>query len=37
MDTIDQVAMMRGEAEEDGSAPAVAVEGIHKSFGVKRF
>jgi phospholipid/cholesterol/gamma-HCH transport system ATP-binding protein len=40
MDTIDQIAdqtadqtsMKRGESEEDGAAPAVAVEDVHKSF-----
>ena len=33
MDTIDQTAMKQGEAEKDGSAPAVAVEDLSKSFG----
>ena len=33
METIDQVAVKRGEAEEDSSAPAIAVEDLHKSFG----
>jgi phospholipid/cholesterol/gamma-HCH transport system ATP-binding protein len=37
MDTIDQiadqVAMKRANAEEDGSAPVLAVEDLHKSFG----
>jgi phospholipid/cholesterol/gamma-HCH transport system ATP-binding protein len=37
MDTIEQVttqtASEQGKAEEDGSAPVVAVEGLHKSFG----
>jgi phospholipid/cholesterol/gamma-HCH transport system ATP-binding protein len=33
MDTIDQIAMKQGEAEKDGSAPAVAVEDLSKSFG----
>jgi phospholipid/cholesterol/gamma-HCH transport system ATP-binding protein len=33
MDTIDQIAMKQGEAEEDGSAPVLAVEDVHKSFG----
>ena len=33
MDTIDQIAMKPEEAERDGSAPAVAVEDLHKSFG----
>jgi len=33
MDTIDQVAVKRGEAEKDSSSPAIAVEDLHKSFG----
>jgi phospholipid/cholesterol/gamma-HCH transport system ATP-binding protein len=33
MDTIDQLAEKREEAEEDGSSPVIAVEGLHKSFG----
>src|SRR5580692_290299 len=33
MDTIDQIATERTEAEEHGGAPVVAVEGLHKSFG----
>ena len=33
METIDQVAIRQGEAEEDGSAPVLAVEDLHKSFG----
>ncbi|MFZ0772148.1 MAG: ABC transporter ATP-binding protein [Candidatus Sulfotelmatobacter sp.] len=33
MDTIDQIAMKQGEAEENGSAPVLAVEDLHKSFG----
>jgi phospholipid/cholesterol/gamma-HCH transport system ATP-binding protein len=33
MDTIDQIAMKPEEAEEDGSAPVIAVEDLHKSFG----
>jgi phospholipid/cholesterol/gamma-HCH transport system ATP-binding protein len=33
MHTIDQVARKPEEAERDGSAPAVAVEDLHKSFG----
>src|SRR5271155_2468027 len=33
METIDQVAMKQDTAEKDGSAPVVAVEGLHKSFG----
>ena len=36
MDTTDQIAMKRGEAEEDGSAPVVAVEDLHKSFGSQK-
>jgi len=33
MDTIDQVAVKRGGAEKDSSAPAIAVDDLHKSFG----
>src|SRR5271170_1975993 len=33
METIDQVAMKQDTAEKDGSAPVVAVESLHKSFG----
>jgi phospholipid/cholesterol/gamma-HCH transport system ATP-binding protein len=33
MDTIEQIATQRAEAEEDGSAPVIAVEDLHKSFG----
>jgi len=33
MDTIDQIATEQAEAKEQNSAPAVAVEGLHKSFG----
>src|SRR5208337_2101632 len=40
MDTIDQIAdqirVKRADAEEDGSAPVVAVEGLHKSFGIQK-
>jgi phospholipid/cholesterol/gamma-HCH transport system ATP-binding protein len=36
MDTIDQTAMKRGEAEQDGSAPVFAVEDLHKSFGSQK-
>src|SRR5208337_4103172 len=36
MDTIDQIAMKPGEAEEDGSVPVVAVEDLHKSFGSQK-
>jgi phospholipid/cholesterol/gamma-HCH transport system ATP-binding protein len=32
MDTIDQAAMKRGEAQADGNMPVVAVEDLHKSF-----
>jgi len=33
MDTIDQVATKQDTAEKDGSAPVLAVEDLHKSFG----
>src|ERR1700686_2675790 len=33
MHTIDQIAIKRKEAEVDVSTPAIAVEGLHKSFG----
>ena len=33
METIDQVAIKQDTAEKDGSAPVVAVEDLHKSFG----
>jgi phospholipid/cholesterol/gamma-HCH transport system ATP-binding protein len=36
MNTTDRIAMKREEAEEDGSAPVVAVEDIHKSFGTQK-
>src|ERR1039458_10190841 len=36
MNTTDQNAVKRGEAEEDGSAPVVAVEDLHKSFGSQK-
>jgi phospholipid/cholesterol/gamma-HCH transport system ATP-binding protein len=36
MDTIDQVALERGEPEAEGSAPVVAVEDLHKSFGSQK-
>jgi phospholipid/cholesterol/gamma-HCH transport system ATP-binding protein len=36
MDTIDQVAMKQADAEEDGSAPVLAVEDLHKSFGSQK-
>jgi phospholipid/cholesterol/gamma-HCH transport system ATP-binding protein len=35
MDTIDQVAV-RGEAEKNSSAPAIAVDDLHKSFGSQK-
>src|ERR1700690_3737704 len=36
MDTIDQIAREPAAAEKDGSAPAIAVEALHKSFGSQR-
>ncbi len=36
MHTIDQFAMKLEEAEKDGNAPVVAVEGLHKSFGSQK-
>jgi phospholipid/cholesterol/gamma-HCH transport system ATP-binding protein len=36
MDTIDQIAVKQGKAEEDGSAPVIAVENLHKSFGSQK-
>jgi phospholipid/cholesterol/gamma-HCH transport system ATP-binding protein len=36
MPTIDQVEMKQGEAEEAGSAPFVAVEDLHKSYGSQK-
>jgi phospholipid/cholesterol/gamma-HCH transport system ATP-binding protein len=36
MDTIDQVAMKQADAEENGSAPVLAVEDLHKSFGAQK-
>lgn len=33
MDTLDQIAIKREPAEEDGSAPVISVEDLHKSFG----
>ena len=36
MHTIDQVAMESRQAEQDGSAPVVAVEDLHKSFGSQK-
>ena len=36
MDTIDQVALKQETAEKAGSAPAIAVENLHKSFGSQK-
>ena len=36
METIDQVAVKREESEKDGTAPAIAVEDLHKSFGSQK-
>jgi phospholipid/cholesterol/gamma-HCH transport system ATP-binding protein len=36
MDTIDSIALKPEEAEEDGSAPVIAVEDLHKSFGSQK-
>ena len=36
MDTIDQIAMKLDEAEKSGSAPTIAVEDLHKSFGAQK-
>jgi phospholipid/cholesterol/gamma-HCH transport system ATP-binding protein len=36
MYTTDQIAMKPEEAKEDGSAPVVAVEDLHKSFGSQK-
>jgi phospholipid/cholesterol/gamma-HCH transport system ATP-binding protein len=36
MDTIDQVAIEQETAEKAGSAPAIAVENLHKSFGSQK-
>jgi phospholipid/cholesterol/gamma-HCH transport system ATP-binding protein len=36
MDTIEQIAVKQEGAEEDGSAPVVAVEDLHKSFGSQK-
>ena len=36
MDTIDQVAVKPEEAEKESSAPAIAVENLHKSFGSQK-
>ena len=36
MDTIDQIAIKQAGAEEDGSAPVIAVDGLRKAFGSQR-
>jgi phospholipid/cholesterol/gamma-HCH transport system ATP-binding protein len=36
METIDQPAAKQGVAERDGSAPVIAVEHLHKSFGSQK-
>jgi phospholipid/cholesterol/gamma-HCH transport system ATP-binding protein len=36
VDTIDRVTMKRAEPREDDSAPAIAVEDLHKSFGSQK-
>jgi phospholipid/cholesterol/gamma-HCH transport system ATP-binding protein len=36
MDTIDQVAIKRETVDEADSAPAIAVENLHKSFGTQK-
>jgi phospholipid/cholesterol/gamma-HCH transport system ATP-binding protein len=36
METIDQVAVKREESEKDGTAPAISVENLHKSFGSQK-
>src|SRR5580693_6942639 len=36
MDAVDQIAMKRGETQEDGGAPVIAVEDLHKSFGSQK-
>ncbi|MGA2981918.1 MAG: ABC transporter ATP-binding protein [Terriglobales bacterium] len=36
MDTIDQIAMEPEEAAKDGSAPVIAVDDLHKSFGSQK-
>jgi phospholipid/cholesterol/gamma-HCH transport system ATP-binding protein len=36
MATIEQVAMKREETSEDGNAPVIAVEDLHKSFGTQK-
>src|SRR5271156_4855719 len=36
METLDQVAIKQEKSEQDGSAPVVAVEDLHKSFGTQK-
>jgi phospholipid/cholesterol/gamma-HCH transport system ATP-binding protein len=36
MDTIEQIAISRSEAKDASGAPAVAIEGLHKSFASQR-
>jgi len=36
MDTIEQIAVEQTKAEKDGSAPVIAVEDLHKSFGSQK-
>ena len=36
MDTIEQIAIDLAEAEQGGSAPVIAVEDLHKSFGTQK-
>jgi phospholipid/cholesterol/gamma-HCH transport system ATP-binding protein len=36
METLDEVAIKQEKSEQDGSAPAVAVEDLHKSFGTQK-
>jgi phospholipid/cholesterol/gamma-HCH transport system ATP-binding protein len=36
MNTIEQIAVEQTKAEKDGSAPVIAVEGLHKSFGSQK-
>jgi phospholipid/cholesterol/gamma-HCH transport system ATP-binding protein len=36
METIDQVAIKQREAEKEGSAPVIAIEDLHKSFGSQK-
>jgi phospholipid/cholesterol/gamma-HCH transport system ATP-binding protein len=36
MDTMDQVAVKPGEAEQEGGASVIAVEDLHKSFGTQK-